>query len=146
MDNDAIISTVYHDRGGYGSMKKTYEHANNQNKDITEADVKDWFYRNIQRKNDLAGCNSFIVTDPQEEYQIDLMFFADLKDPEYEGGLLIVDAFTKFVTIIHIKNHQAPAYLEALKAGIVKMGGKPETLYSDEERGTQHPLDKELLS
>ena len=103
-------------------------------------------YRNIQRKNDLAGYNSFRVTDPHEEYQIDLMFFADLKDPEYEGGLLMVDAFTKFATIIPMKSHNASAYLEAMKAGIVKMGGKPETLYSDEEGALSTPLIKNYLA
>ena len=60
---EEVISRVYYDQAGHGSMKKTYEHANNLNKSITEAHVKDWFYRNIQRKNDLAGYNSFIVTD-----------------------------------------------------------------------------------
>jgi hypothetical protein len=143
---DHVISKMYYDLAGHGSMKKTYEYANKKNKTITEADVKDWFYRNIQRKNDLAGYNSFIATDPQEEYQIDLMFFADLKDPEYEGGLLMVDAFTKFATIIPMKSHNAPAYLEALKAGIVKMGGKPETLYSDEEGALSTPLIKNYLA
>ena len=74
------------------------------------------------------------------------MFFADLKDPEYAGGLLMVDAFTKFATIIPIKSHDAPAYLEAWKEGIIKMGGKPETLYSDEEGALSTPLIKNYLT
>ncbi len=120
---EEVINRVYYDQAGQGSMRKTYAHAHQINNSITEPDVKDWFYRNIVRKKDLAGYNSFITTDPREEYQMDIMFFTDLKDPEYKEGLLMVDAFTKFATIIPMKSHKAPQLLEAIKAGIVKMGG-----------------------
>ena len=85
---DEIISTVYYDRGGHGSMKKTYYDAHKMNNIITEADVKDWFYKNTQRKKDLPGYNSFITSKPREEYQMDLMFFADMHDRIYEGGVI----------------------------------------------------------
>ena len=34
---EEVINRVYYDQAGHGSMKKTNKHANNQNKDITEA-------------------------------------------------------------------------------------------------------------
>ena len=146
MDNDAIISRVYHDRGGYGSMKKTYAEAHLTNRFITEADVKDWFYRNTQRKKDLPGYNSFITSEPREENQMDLMLFADMRDRVFEGGLLMVDTFSKCTTIIPIKTHDGPALLAALKRAIADMGGPPGTIYSDEEGGLKTNLIRNYLN
>ena len=142
---DRVISSMYYAQEGHGSMKKTYAEAHKRNKYIAEADVKDWFYKNILRKKDLAGYNSFITSKPKQEYQMDLMFFADLKD-EYEGGLLMVDAFTKFTTIIPLKRHNAKALVEALRKAISDMGGPPETIYSDEEGGLKTDLVRNYLN
>ena len=132
---DQVISKIYYDLGGHGAMKKTYTQAHKKNTAITESDVKDWYYKNIPRKNDLAGYNSFIANAPKEEYQMDLLFFFDLKDPVYKGGLLMVDTFTKYTVIIPIKNNKGPTLLIALQEAIHKMGGKPKTIYSDDEGG-----------
>ena len=132
---DKVISRMYYDLGGHGSVKKTYDQAHKKNKTITEADVKDWYYKTIPRKNDLPGYNSFIASQPKEEYQVDLLFFFDLKDPVYKGGLLMVDTFTKYTVIIPIKNNDAPTLLTALKEAIMKMGGNPKTIFSDDEGG-----------
>ena len=140
MDKDAIIERIYYDPGQHGSVRKTYLAAHQRNQTITEAYVKAWFTRNIARKKDLAGYNSFITSEPREEYQMDLMFFADLHDPEYEGGLLMVDTFTKYATIIPITSHNAPALLTALREAIHKMGGPPKTIFSDDEGGMKRPV------
>jgi hypothetical protein len=108
MDKDAIIERIYYDPGQHGSLRKTYLAAKRRNQYIQEPDVKDWFYMNIQRKKNLAGYNTFVTNEPKEEYQMDLMFFFDLKDPEFKGGLLMVDTFTKFTTIIPITNNDCP--------------------------------------
>ena len=63
MDKDAIIERIYYDLGQHGSMRKTYLAAKRRNQYIQEADVKDWFYRNIQRKKNLAGYNSFVTNE-----------------------------------------------------------------------------------
>ncbi len=132
---DEGISRMYYDLGGHGSMKKTYEQAHHENKTITEADVKDWCYKNIPRKNDLPGHSSFTASEPKEEYQMDLLFFFDLKDPVYKGGLLMVDTLTKYTTIIPIKHNDGPTLLTASKEAIRRMGGKPKTIFSDDEGG-----------
>ncbi len=135
MDKNFIIERICYDPGQHGSLRKTYLAANQKNKTVTEADVKDWYYRNIPPKNDPPGYNSFIANAPQEEYQIDLRFFSDLKDPVYKGGLLMVDAFTKYTVIRPIKNNDGPTLLTALNEAIQKMGGKPKTIFSDDEGG-----------
>ena len=142
---DRVISRLYYDQGGHGSMKKTYTEAHKENKFISEADVKAWFYKNINRNTDLAGYNSFITNEPKEEYQMDLLFFFDLKDPVYKEGLLMVDTFTKYATIIPITNNDGPQLLRALKEAIRKMGGPPKTIFSDEEGGMTTKLLRDYL-
>ena len=47
-----------------------------------------------------------------------------LKDPEFNIGLLMVDIFSKFVSIIPMKANNAPSILEAMKVSIIRTGGK----------------------
>ena len=68
-----------------------------------------------------------------------------LKDPEYNIGLLMVDIFTNFVSIIPMKTNNAPAILEAMKEAITKMSGKPQTLFTDDEGGLNTPLIQTYL-
>ena len=70
---------------------------------------------NIERTTQLKGYNSFIANEPKEEYQMDLFFMNYLKDQEFNIGLLMVDIFTKFVSIIPLKINNAPSILEAMK-------------------------------
>ena len=115
-------------------MKEILKDAKRHDKSITYSDVKAWKDSNIERKINLRGQNSFIASKPREEYQMDLLFFSDLRDKEFDGALLMIDIFTKYVWVIPVKNKQIPTVLEAIKeCNIKKMGGKPETIYSDSE-------------
>ena len=145
MSKSEIINKIYHDPAGHGSMKTTYEDAKQKDKSITYVDVKKWFDTNIERKTQLKGYNSFIANDPKEEYQMDLFFMNYLKDPEFNIGLLMVDIFTKFVSIIPMKANNAPAIQEAMKEAIIQMGGKPQTLFTDDEGGLNTPLIQNYL-
>ena len=69
---DAIIKRVYYDSGALGSIKRTLKEAREIDPSIKEADVKSWKDRNIQRKINLKGYNSFIANQGREEYQMDL--------------------------------------------------------------------------
>ena len=68
-----------------------------------------------------------------------LAFFFDLnreqdeKQNTYVGILLMVDIFAKYTTAVTIKTKQIPDILEAIKEDIKQMGGKPETMYTDNE-------------
>ena len=98
MNKDEIIEQVYYDAAGYGSVKETLKDARLFNRDITYEDVKKWKESNVERKRKSSGLNSFIAHEAFEEFQIDLMFFADLKD-KYNGGLLLVDMFRNILLL-----------------------------------------------
>ena len=69
---DEIISKTYYDFGGYGSIARTLKEAREIDPTIKEIDVKTWKDKNLQRKTNLKGQNSFIASEPKQEYQIDL--------------------------------------------------------------------------
>ena len=136
-EKDKIINKVYHDMAGYGSIAVTLADAKKYDSSITYDDVKRWKARNTEKKTNLRGYNSFVVNKPFEEFQMDLAFFFDLNketnDKTYLGILLMVDIFTKYTAIVLIKTNTVPDVLEAVKECLKKMGGKPETIYSDNE-------------
>ena len=136
-EKDKVISKVYYDTSGYGSVAATLADAKKYDPSITYADVKKWKDSQTVQKHNLRGYNSFVVDRPFEEFQMDLAFFFDLNretdDKTYAGILLMVDIFTKFTTAVLVKSKQIPDVVEAIKQDIQKMGGKPQTIYSDNE-------------
>ena len=69
-----IISKIYFDKSGYGSMKTTLDDARKIDKSINISDVKQFFNNNVEKKTNLKGYNSFIAPHPYYEYQADLFF------------------------------------------------------------------------
>jgi hypothetical protein len=126
-----IIANTYHEF--YGSQRDTFLQARKQDKSITMEDVKKWFGENFVRKTNLRGFNSFIAQHPHQEYQIDLFFMPESDGEEYQQALMMIDTFSKFMTIIPLKFKQADDVLEGIKKGIQQMGKKPEVIYSDDE-------------
>ena len=55
------------------------------------------------------------------------------KDQKYNVAMLMVDIFTKYTEVIPIKDKSEGSILSALMEGFNKMGGPPETVYSDDE-------------
>ena len=132
-DKDAILSKIYFDPAGYGSINQTLKEAKAYDNTITYDYVKDWISRHTERKTNLSGFNSFIASGPHEEYQMDLMFFTDLKDPDYSIALLVVDIFSKFTVVVPVKSKTIPDVAVAIEQAMKKMQGKPQTIYSDNE-------------
>ena len=64
MNKNDIISKVYHDPAGFGSNAATLEDAKKYDASITLQDIKDWKSKNIERKTNLKGFNSFIAEKP----------------------------------------------------------------------------------
>ena len=66
------IKKVYYEH--FGSIKRTLKEAREIDPTIKEKDIKAWKDRGGggQRKINLAGNNSFVASEPQEEYQMDL--------------------------------------------------------------------------
>ena len=144
MNKNDIISKVYHDPAGFGSNAATLEDANKFDPSITLQDIKEWKSKNIERKTNLKGFNSFIAEKPFQEFQIDLFFLPDLKEDAI-GGLLFIDIFTKYVVVIPLHSKLPNEILDALKNGFSKMGGKPETMYSDNEGSFNANIVKKYL-
>ena len=82
----------------------------------------------------MKGYNSFIAHGPKEEYQVDLFFSPkkDFPNEVYTGGVIAIDIFTKFISIVPITSKTIPEILEAIKE-IMKNMGTPKTVYSDNE-------------
>ncbi len=72
-------------------MKTTYEVAKQKDQSITYGDIQARFKKSIERKTQLKGYNSFVASEPKQEYQMDLCFMNYLKDPEFNIGMLMVD-------------------------------------------------------
>ena len=134
-DKNKVISDIYFDRSGFGSIANTFKDAKAEDKSITMADVKAWYDKNIDRKRPMSGFNSFIAPYAYYEYQIDLFFITknDLDNQKFRIGLIMIDIFSKFALVIPIKSKQPPDLLAGIKEGINKMGKKPKMCYSDEE-------------
>ena len=82
----------------------------------------------------MRGMNSFIAEKPKEEYQMDLFFFADQDlERKFTIALLMVDIFTKWTQVVQVPSKKWPDVLEGIKKLIPMMGGKPKTIYSDDE-------------
>lgn len=128
---DEIISSVYHDF--YGSMQDTFREAKKKDPKITYDDVKEWFGKSFVKKKNLTGYNSFVADEPFEEFQMDLFFVNDLANQTYKIGLLLIDIFSKFMTVVPLKTKQPVDVLEGIKKGFENMGGKPTSVYSDDE-------------
>ena len=60
-NKNEIISKVYYDLSGYGSMNETTKDAKDIDKTITCKDVKEWFANNVKSKNAPKGTNSFVA-------------------------------------------------------------------------------------
>ena len=123
MTEDEIISKSYYDEAGYGSVKQTYLEARAKDSSIKYDDVKKWLYKEVEQKKQLKGYNSFIANAPKEECQIDLFFLkkSDFPTEEFIGGVLAIDIFSRFITIIPIKSKTIPEILEAIKQIIKKV-------------------------
>ncbi len=57
----------------------------------------------------------------------------------------MIDIFTKCAVVVPIKNNKAPTLLEAMKEAITKMGGKPKTIFTDDEGGMNTKLIMQYL-
>ena len=45
-----IISKIYYDPSGYGSIQNTWKDAHKKDPSIKQSDVKEWFEQNVKKK------------------------------------------------------------------------------------------------
>lgn len=139
-DKEKVISNVYNEF--YGSINNTLKDAQKIDPTIKYQDVKQWFDRSFTRKTNLKGYNSFIANYPFQEFQMDLFFINDLEDQEFTTGLLVIDIFTKFITVVPLKSKLADDVLVGIKEAFSTMGKSPDVLYTDDE-GSFHSKQAE---
>ena len=102
------MKKVYNDY--YGSIKQTYEEARKIDPTIKYDDIKKYFEQNRVRRTNLKGYNSFIADHFKQEYQIDLFFINEDDNQEYNIGLLIIDIFSKYMTVVPLKLNNLRMY------------------------------------
>jgi hypothetical protein len=129
------ISKIYFDEAGFGSMRTTYNDAKKEDPTIKYEDVVEWFQNNVEKKTNLKGYNSFVPSKPQDEYQADLFFILDLPNQKYTIGLLMIDAFTKFMQVVPIGSKKMADILAGIMEACKNMKGYPKIIYTDEEGG-----------
>ena len=146
-NKDKIISDIYFDRSGFGSIATTFKDAKAKDKSITLADVKAWYEKNVDRKRPMSGFNSFIAPYAYYEYQIDLFFITnnDLDNQKFNVGMVVIDIFSKFAVVVPIKSKLQDDVLAGIIEGINKMGKKPELIYSDDEGSLNSNVIKEYI-
>lgn len=145
---DEKISEVYHDKGGFGSLKDTWNDVKKKFPNIKLKDVKSWYQANVDYNVVQRGENSFVANAPLEEFQLDLFFMRPRSEKEsgtYSMAVACIDVFTKFATVVAIDDKKPETLLEAIKRVFEKMDGKPKILMSDEEGSLQSKLVDEYL-
>ena len=109
--------------------------AGEKDKSITKEDVEEFFRKNVEEKRKPRGENSFVAPHAHFEYQLDLFFISskDLDQQKFRIGLVLIDVFSKYATVIPIKSKEPPDVLAGIMEGLQKMGDEPKMFYSDEE-------------
>ena len=138
-NHDKIINKVYYDPAGHGSITSTFKEAFQLDKTITLNTVKQWFKSNLETTKQVKGSNSFVAPYPYYEYQLDLMFFTDLKNQKFEQGMLCIDIFTKYAVVVPIKSKAEDDIAAGIFECMHKMGKKPEIIYTDDEGALHKP-------
>lgn len=137
VDRNAIISKIYFDRSGHGSIKTTLDDARKIDKSITINDVKEFFNNNVEKKSNLKGDNTFIAPHSYYEYQADLFFIPNdefLSNQNFKVGMLMIDIFTKYMWVVALKSKSEGDVASGLIECIHKMNHKPQILYTDDEK------------
>ena len=141
MDKNEIIKKVYQDPAGFGGIQKTYKDAKEKDYKITLNDVKDWYNKNIDRKTQLKGYNSFINDKAYQEYEIDLAFIK--VDKLTHIILIMIDIFSKYVVAVEIESKETPDVIAGVMEGINKFGHIPKIIYADQEKALDSKLFEE---
>ena len=118
---DEIISKIYNEPSGFGSLKTTLEDARKIDKSITNEDVKKFFQEKVEQKKQIPGYNSFIAPYPTYEFQIDLFFITDVDNQTYKVGMILIDIFTKHMVVVPVTSKSEGDVAAGLIEGLNKM-------------------------
>jgi len=136
---DDVIHDIYYDKAGFNSVLQTYKEAKQKDKTITLENVKDWFKKNVEQKQQVKGYNTYIVPYANYEYQMDLFFITDLPNQRFNVGVIMIDTFSKYMVIVPIKSKSEGDVAAGLLESLQKMGATPKMIYSDDEGSLSTP-------
>ena len=142
---EEIIETVYFRPDGFGSLKQVTRDAQLKDDTISYEDVREWKSKqSFGQKMKPYGNNSFIASEPHQEYQCDLFFWPKPRSSELQrtrgawrgdkriwsrntNALIMVDIFTKFTQVVALESKSIQDVIEGMKQ-CLKLMRKPQNL------------------
>jgi hypothetical protein len=116
-------------------VQTTYKDARVEDSKITLKDVQSWFSGNVSNKKRPNGSNSFVAPEPYYEYQMDLFFINDLKKQKIKSGLVCIDVFTKYATVVPLQGKNGKNSAMGIIQSVKETGRKPTIVYTDGATG-----------
>ena len=133
MTRQQTIKAVYEDpRTGFGSIDLTWRLARARDRTITRQEVASYINGlRVQRDRPQRGYNSYVPPLPMHQLQIDLADMKAFGAVPYPYMFVAVDAFTKKVSAIPLKDKKASNTAQGLRKVISELG-IPAHIYSDD--------------
>ena len=139
-DRDKVIAKIYYGKEGRQTPYKTWLDAKAIDPRITLDWVRGWFKSNIEKARQVGGAkNSYVAPRAYHEYQADLFYITEKQFPNQDMpfGLSVIDVFSKYATVIPLKERKVEFVMAALFKAFKTIGKQPEILYTDDEGALQ---------
>ena len=94
--------------------------AREKDKSIAKADVEEFFRKNVEEKFKPRGKNSSVAPHAPFEYQVDLFVMCKKERQKFRIGLVFIDIFSTYATVIPIKSKEPPDVLAGIMEGLKK--------------------------
>ena len=139
-DKNKTIRKVFYAKDGGRTPYKTWLDAKAIDPRITLDWVRSWFNKNVEKTRQVGGAkNSYVAPRAYHEYQADLFYITakQFTNQDYPFGLSVIDVFSKYATVIPLKDRKAVFIMPALFKAFQTIGKQPEILYTDDEGALQ---------
>ena len=110
--------------------------------------VQRFFKQNVEAKRLQRNYNSFVSPHNRHTYQIDLTFYSPSDFDEKQTftiALTCIDVLSKYAVAIRIRSKEAPDVIAGTTQAINKLGGKPKSIYTDDEKAIGGRLFREYV-
>lgn len=138
---DRILAKIYYDvtnPSSFSSPHELYLAAHRIDPKISYSDVENWLARQsvyIRHKQTRTRFKrrKILCRGPFYQFQADLMFM--LQFAKYNDGmkylLVVIDCFTRFLSVVPMKNKTGQECLRAIKKAFLEMKGNPLKFQTD---------------
>ena len=127
-----IIRKAYYSPTGLSTPYKIYKDVNSVDKRITLELVRQWFRENIEKTKQVGGAkNSYVAQRAFQEFQADVFYITEKQMPnqEFPFGLSMIDVFSKYATVIPMKERKAANLMAAILQGFKDIGKAGRALH-----------------